>query len=243
MQKDFKVAMKIAYYGVAFFGFQRQNEVLSVSDFLSEKFRSVGIFGEFLASGRTDRGVHASAQVISLNVPHFWDNLEELKTRLNKKLYPYVKIKRIWRVSDEFNARFHAKRRGYCYLLSKQNSPFLNTISLPYLPQNPNLIRLALKELEGQHNFSAFCKSDGCGEKGAIRTIFKARLKEYGGFYIFSFWGSGFLRSQIRLMVGILLEIDKGNLSIDDLKRQLQGEKIYRIPIAPHGLFLTRVDY
>ena len=114
MQKDFKVAMKIAYYGGAFFGFQRQNEVLSVSDFLSEKFRSVGIFGEFLASGRTDRGVHASAQVISLNVPHFWDNLEELKTRLNKKLYPYVKIKRIWRVSDEFNARFHAKRSNKC---------------------------------------------------------------------------------------------------------------------------------
>ena len=86
-------------------------------------------------------------------------------------------------------------------------------------------------------------KNDGSGAKGSVREIYKARLLKRGKFYIFLFWGNGFLRSQIRLMVGYLLEIDKGNLQISDLKKQLLGERIFSIPAPPNGLFLSSVKY
>lgn len=253
---SFKVAMKIAYNGGFFFGFQSQKNVLSVSSVIESALQSVGIFSGFVGSGRTDKGVHASAQVISLEIPYYWRDLNSLKQHLNVKLQPFVKIKQIWRVSKDFNARFSAKRRGYCYILSKQASPFLNPFSLSCPIQNAALLKQALELFVGTYDFKAFMKNGGCGDcedeesvktnktKGqSMRTIYKARLLERKYFWILSFWGNGFLRSQIRLMVGFLLEIDKGNLGLEELKAQLSGEKIYRIPVAPNGLFLTRVDY
>ncbi|RDU63081.1 MULTISPECIES: tRNA pseudouridine(38-40) synthase TruA [Helicobacter] len=260
-QDSIKIAMRIAYNGGAFFGFQSQKDVLSVSGTIEAALQSVGIFSNFVGSGRTDKGVHASAQVISLEIPSYWHNLELLKQHLNAKLFPFIKIKQIWIVSEDFNARFSAKRRGYCYVLSKQNSPFLNAFSLPYSIQNVALFKQALEILVGTYDFRAFMKVGGCGDedinlqckeykakykeiKGrSVRTIYRTRLLERRHFWILSFWGNGFLRSQIRLMVGFLLEIDKGHLGLEELKAQLMGKKIYRIPVAPNGLFLTRVDY
>ncbi len=250
-----KVAMRIAYYGGAFFGFQSQKNVLSVSSALEAALQSIGIFSEFVGSGRTDKGVHATAQVISLEIPYYWHNLENLKQHLNSKLLPWIKIKQIWFVPKDFNARFSAKRRGYCYVLSKHSSPFLNAFSFPYTIQNVSLFKEALNLFVGTHNFKAFMKKGGCGdsyienitnrnaETQSVRTIYKTKLLESKDFWILSFWGNGFLRAQIRLMVGFLLEIDKGYLGLEELKAQLMGEEIYRIPIASNGLFLTRVDY
>lgn len=243
MQKSLKVAMRLAYNGGAFYGFQSQKEVLSISRFLQEKLKSVGIFSTFVASGRTDKGVHASAQVISLKIPIFWADFETLRHQLNTKLSPYIYIKRIWQVRDDFNARFHAKRRGYCYLLSKRNSPFLESFALPYYIQNIAQTKEALQYFVGKHDFRAFMKNGGCGEKNSVRVIFRTDLRENRNFFIISFWGNGFLRAQIRLMVGFLLEIDRGHLSIKDLEAQLKGERIFTIPIVANGLFLTRVDY
>ncbi|TLD84056.1 tRNA pseudouridine(38-40) synthase TruA [Helicobacter sp. MIT 11-5569] len=242
LRKNIKVAMRIAYNGGAFFGFQNQNDVQSVANALECVFRSVGIFSKIVASGRTDKGVHASAQVISLEIPYFWRDLERLRQHLNTKLTPNIYIKRIWEVGKNFHARFSAKRRGYCYVLSKHASPLFAPFSLYYVLKNPNLIQEALKLIVGTHNFEAFMKQ-GSDEKSSVRIIFRAELREFKNFWILSFWGNGFLRSQVRLMVGFLLEIDKGNLTLEDLKEQLLGKWHYRIPISPNGLFLSRVDY
>ncbi|MCI5968978.1 tRNA pseudouridine(38-40) synthase TruA [Helicobacter sp.] len=234
--------MRIAYNGGAFFGFQRQNGRQSVANALENVLHSVGIFSKIIASGRTDKGVHSSAQVIALEIPYFWKDLKGLQALLNTKLAPNITIKRIWEVDRDFHARFSVKRRGYCYVLSKYSSPFLTPFSLHYNLKNPSLMQQALKLFVGTHNFSAF-KKQGSDEKTSVRTIFKAELREFKGFWILSFWGNGFLRSQVRLMVGFLLEIDQGNLTLKDLEAQLLGERRYRIPIAPNGLFLSRVDY
>ncbi|MBX7490878.1 tRNA pseudouridine(38-40) synthase TruA [Helicobacter turcicus] len=239
---SFKVAMRIAYNGSAFFGFQSQNDVQTVANTLESVFKSVGIFSKIVASGRTDKGVHASAQVISLEIPHFWSNLKELKVRLNAKLASNIRIKRIWQVGDDFHARFSVKRRGYCYVLSKRASPFFMPFSLHYDFQNLDLIKQALQLFVGTHNFVAF-KKQGGDEKSNVRTIFRAELREFRDFWILSFWGNGFLRAQVRLIVGFLLEIDRGNLTLEDLRAQLLGEWRYRIPVVANGLFLSRVDY
>ena len=255
MREDsFRVAMRLAYNGGAFYGFQSQKGEKSVATTLKEVFKSVGIFGKIIGSGRTDRGVHSSAQVISLEIPIFWQDLGALQKQLNAKLYPHITIKRMWHTGDTFHARFHAIRRGYCYVLSKNNSPFLNPFALHYNLQNPERIKIALKMFMGEHNFKAFMKKGGCGDKNALceskqttdsttSVIYRAQLREFKKFWVISFWGNGFLRAQVRLMVGFLLEIDRGHLDLKDLESQLKGAMLYRIPVAPNGLYLTRVDY
>lgn len=238
-----KVAMRIAYYGGEFFGFQRQKDKITICGVLEEVFRSVGIFDVCMGSGRTDKGVHASAQVISVSIPEFHRDLQRLKQLLNVKLYPWIKIKQIWQVENEFHVRFSVKRRGYCYVLSQKYSPFLALFSHFYPLKNPFLVQESLDIFRGVYDFSAFMKNGGSGCEGSVREIFHAKLLKRGEFYLISFWGNGFLRSQIRLMVGFLLEIDRGNLGIEDLKKQLLGEKIFSIPAPPNGLFLSRVDY
>ncbi|MCH5322636.1 MAG: tRNA pseudouridine(38-40) synthase TruA [Helicobacter sp.] len=244
-----KVAMKIAYSGANFCGFQEQKKSSnmasnSIAGALREALESVGIFSPFVASGRTDKGVNATAQVISLEIPPFYQDLEKLKKHLNPKLAPLIQIKAIWEVPSHFNARFSAKRRSYCYVLTTHNTPFLAHCALFYNLKNPQILKQALNLFVGEHNFKAFMKKGGSGDKsGSIRKIYRARLIKKGKFWIFNFCGNGFLRSQIRLMVGFLLEIDKENLILEDLKRQLEGEFIFRIPAPAYGLFLTNVKY
>ncbi|MCL9822541.1 tRNA pseudouridine(38-40) synthase TruA [Helicobacter colisuis] len=238
-----KVAMRIAYYGGDFFGFQRQKDQVTICGVLEEVFRSIGIFDLCMGSGRTDKGVHASAQVISVDIPEFHRDFDRLKQLLNTKLYPRIKIKQIWQVESGFHARFSVKRRGYCYVLSQKYSPFWVLFSHFYPLKNPLLVQESLNAFRGIYDFGAFMKNGGSGCESSVREIFHAKLVKRGDFYLISFWGNGFLRSQIRLMVGFLLEIDKGNLRVEDLKRQLLGEKIFSVPAPSNGLFLSRVDY
>lgn len=238
-----KVAMRIAYYGGDFFGFQRQKDQVTICGVLEEVFRSIGIFDLCVGSGRTDKGVHASAQVISVDIPEFHRDFDRLKQLLNAKLYPRIKIKQIWQVESGFHARFSVKRRGYCYVLSQKYSPFWALFSHFYPLKNPLLMQESLNVFRGVYDFGAFMKNGGSGCESSVREIFHVKLVKRGDFYLISFWGNGFLRSQIRLMVGFLLEIDKGNLRVEDLKRQLLGEKIFSIPAPSNGLFLSRVDY
>ncbi|MDE5602429.1 MAG: tRNA pseudouridine(38-40) synthase TruA [Helicobacter sp.] len=237
------VAMKIAYNGSMFFGFQSQRQKYTISNALTKAFESVGIFSPFVGSGRTDKGVHSSGQVISLEIPSFHSHLEELKNLLNTKLYPHIKIKQIWEVSKDFNARFSAKQRRYCYVLSKHYSPFYSVFSHYHILRDKTLLQEAMGYFVGRHNFKAFRKKGGAGSKNCWREIYRVKLIQSRDFYILSFLGNSFLRSQIRLMVGFLLEIDKGKLTLEDLKRQLEGEEIFKIPAPPAGLFLSSVVY
>ncbi|WP_104721819.1 tRNA pseudouridine(38-40) synthase TruA [Helicobacter mesocricetorum] len=237
------VAIKIAYNGSVFFGFQSQSQKYTISNALKEAFASVGIFSHFVGSGRTDKGVHSSGQVISLEIPPFHSHLEGLKNLLNAKLYPYIKIKQIWEVSPTFNARFSAKRRRYCYVLSKHYSPFCSVFSHYHRIKNEALMKEAMGYFVGRHNFKAFRKKGGAGSKNCWREIYRVKLIQSRDFYILSFLGNSFLRSQIRLMVGFLLEIDRERLTLEDLKRQLEGEEIFKIPAPPAGLFLSSIQY
>lgn len=244
MPISLKVAMKVAYKGENFFGFQSQKDKNTIAKALKNALNSTGIFCDFEASGRTDKGVHASAQVISLEIPHFHKDLQNLKQRLNAKLYPEIKIKAIWQVKASFHARFSAKKRSYCYVISQSQNPFLSSFSHFYSIKNPQLLKDSLKNFIGRHDFKAFMKKGGSGDKsGSVREIYQAKLLKKGNFYIFYFQANGFLRAQIRLMIGFLLEIDKGNLSLKDLQNQLNGKEIFRIPAPSCGLFLSGVQY
>lgn len=237
--------MTLSYDGSKFYGFQIQNSgVPTVANRLYEIFSSLGIKSRFDASGRTDRGVHAVAQVISLDLPSFWSDLFALKRNINKKALPSIYVHDIKAVNDDFHARFDAKKRAYRYIVStREPNVFLTPYVLYTKPFDLYKVKEAVKLFEGAHDFALFAK-EGSDVAHYEREIYRSKFYEYGDFFIFGFEADGFVRSQIRLMVSFLLKIGSGLLDKSDLKDQLILRKTFvRDPVAPNGLYLSRIWY
>ena len=240
-----KVMIVLSYDGSQFNGFQIQKgEVNTVAKRLYEVFKSIGIFARFNASGRTDKGVHATYQVIDIDLPDFWSDLKKLKNELNKKLYPSIFIKAIKRVDSNFHARYSAKKRVYRYIISTKNfSPFQSNYLTFVKSFDKRVLRESIKLYEGVHDFKNFKKEHG-GSKTSIRHIYKARFYRYKEYGVFYFEANGFLRSQVRMMVDFLLKINQGKLTNKDLTAQLEDRAITSTTLAPpQGLYLSRVVF
>ncbi len=240
-----KIKLVLEYDGSRFSGFAPQKgSINTVYKALKDSFVSIGIKNDFNASGRTDRGVHASFQVIDIVIPLFWNDLERLKRELNKKLKPYIKIKSISKVDMSFHSRYSAKRRVYRYIVKVgEFEPFLSSYVCFVKSINQELIKEAIKEFEGVYDFDSFKKAHG-GTTNYIREIYKTRFYKYKDYYIFYFEANGYLRSQIRLMVDFLLKISDKKLTIQHLKEQLQNKKVYSRTLADaSGLYLAKVKY
>ena len=240
-----KVKITLSYDGSRFYGFQEQNSgVKTVANEIKYALNRLGIELNFNASGRTDRGVHATYQVIDLLLPNYWSDLKRFQSYLNRQLYPYIHIKSIKRVEESFHARFHAKSRLYRYLIYRGGfSPFLSDYALFKESLNIDLLNKAAKIFEGEHDFKEFYKL-GSDEKSTVRRIKRSFFYTYRDFYIYSVEADGFLRSQIRMMLSFLLKIDDGKLSIDELKDQLELKRVYtKELVEPNGLYLSFVKY
>ncbi len=240
-----RFAVRIAYDGSKFFGSQSQTGGLTVEDCLNKALNRINISSSVVIAGRTDRGVHATGSVFHIDVPKFWTP-EKFKYALSRSLPDSLLIIKINIVDKNFHARFSAKKRVYRYIASTEENknPFQNNyISFIKKDLDLNKINKAIKLFEGKHDFIAFMKV-GSEIESSVRTIFKARIYKHKKLIIFVFEGDGFLRSQIRLMVGFLLKIGYGELNIEDLKNQLLfGKLIFREPALPNGLYLSKIKY
>ncbi len=238
------VKMTISYDGFSYQGSQRQTNKKSVEDRLIEVFKILNIEPKITLSGRTDKQVHATGQVFNIVIPSYWSNFSKLKQVMNYKLPSSIRIRKIQKVSDEFHARFHAKKRVYRYVIStKEVSPFLTNYVTFVKEIDEEKIKEAIKLFIGVHDFEYFHKS-GSEKDNKVREIFDAKFYKYKDFYIFRFEANSYLRSQIRIMVGFLLKISEGKLSNSDLKSQLLREKyVYKTPALPNGLYLSQVKY
>lgn len=233
-----------SYDGSLFFGSQKQPKKNTVEDELLKAFKNLNIDTKIVLSGRTDKEVHATKQVFNCQIPQFWTDFEKLATVLNKKLPNSIKILKISKVDDEFNSRFYAKRRVYRYLItSKPTNPF-NAKYIEYVKNiDEKLLKFAIKEFVGIHDFKYFYKT-GSEKENTKREIFDAKFYKHKDVYVFKFEANSYIRSQIRLMVGFLLQINKQKLTIEDLKRQLNLEKqIFKTPAPANGLYLAKIKY
>ena len=239
------VKVTLSYDGSKFNGFQIQNSgVKTVANKLEKILKSLSIDTKIHASGRTDRGVHATNQVIHLNLPPFWSDIKKLKHMLNQKALPDIHVKQIEVVDESFHARYSAKRRVYRYLVStKTPSVFMTPYILFVDDIDEALIQEAIKKFEGSCDFSYFKKVKG-SDTSSVREIYKARFYKHKDFYVFSFEANGYLRSQIRMMVYFLLEISAKRLSVDDLVEQLEQKRRHCTGVVnPNGLYLTKIKY
>lgn len=240
-----RAKITLSYNGSAFMGSQQQPTTdNTVMGHLITVLHRLKITATPKASGRTDRGVHATHQVIHVDLPDFWDDLQRLKEMLNVQLPSAMRIQRIEWVDDDFHARYSAKRRVYRYIIKEDEiNPFEDNF-VTFLPKiNREIIADAIKCFIGTHNFELFKKS-GCDMDHFVRIIYRAYAYSHKGYFILVFEGNGFLRSQIRLMVGFLLRISAGKATKEQLIEQINCVKRHSTDIAPHnGLYLTHIKY
>ncbi|RXJ77305.1 tRNA pseudouridine(38-40) synthase TruA [Arcobacter sp. F155] len=234
----------ISYDGTKFQGSQTQPNGLSVEDALLKAFKQINIETKIVLSGRTDKDVHATGQVFNCIIPSFWFDLKKLKKVLNHQLPSSISIKSIHQISEEFHSRFHAKKRVYRYLVTTKKP---TVFSADYISYHKNIdeekIKEAIKLFEGVHDFEYFHKK-GSDKDNTVREVFSTKFYKYKDIYVFNFCANSYLRSQIRLMVGILLKISDGKLTLEDLKKQLEKKQHkFKTPASPCGLYLAKVYY
>ncbi len=242
-----RVKIKLSFDGSHFYGFQIQKEkayAKTVMGTLEKAFHSLNIFSNLVGAGRTDGGVHALGQVVHCDLPSFWNDLSKLTYQLNSILHPSIHIKSIECVDPHFHARFHAKKRLYRYIMyDGEYQPFLGAYALHVKPLDITKLNAYAKHFEGTHNFGFF-KKEGGGATKETRTLFKAGAYRHKQFILLYFIGDAFLRSQVRLMSGMLLSLCEGKLNEEALIAQRDKiHKSFYTPIPASGLYLSRVYY
>lgn len=211
-----------SYDGSKFYGSQRQKNHITVQGEIERILQEV--FNEnilLISSGRTDKGVHALAQVSNFKIKNDIP-LEVIKYQINKHLYGKLKITDIEYVDDFFNSRYMASTRTYEYKFKNVNdiSPFeANYISHVNLKDiNLEKINKNLSLFVGTHNFTQYSKTDK-SEKNPIRTIYSANCVYENGTYIAKICGNSFLKSMIRLIMASCIyedeKIIKSRLNLD----------------------------
>ena len=129
-----RIKLTISYDGSHFNGFQIQNnaqKVTTVAGDLTDALKKLNIKTILIGSGRTDQGVHATAQVVHCEIPEFWKDLHRLKKELNRTISPSIYVKEIKEVAQDFHARYSAKKRLYRYAIySGEYQPFLSEYAL-----------------------------------------------------------------------------------------------------------------
>ena len=235
-----RVAITLAYDGTNYLGSQTQEETgNTVFGQVNKVLLKLGIKSKTVPSGRTDRGVHASGQVFHTDLPSFWSDLKKLKSVLNDMLPPSIQVKKINAVDENFHARYGAKKRVYRYFIKASASnpfqsnyfTFLNSVDFENLETN-------VKLFIGEHDFKYFMKT-GSDVNSTSRVVYKAFAYKRQDCVVLNFEANGFLRSQIRLMVGALL-----NLSEEEIIEKLSGAINHKVkPAPPNGLYLAKIKY
>ena len=234
-----RCALTIAYNGTHFLGSQIQKETSNtILGNIQKVLVALGINSKIIASGRTDKGVHATAQICHIDLPDFWNDLKKLKKVLNEMLPHAIIIKKAIKVDDNFHARYGAKRRIYRYIIkSEEKNPFENDF-ITFWHVDLKKIQKNIKLFIGEHDFAGLMKT-GSEVNSTKRIIYKAFAYKHKDKIILNFEANGFLRSQIRLMVGALLK-----LNADEIKEQLTLQNNYKIKPAPsNGLYLAKIKY
>jgi tRNA pseudouridine38-40 synthase len=242
-----KYRITLAYDGTNYFGWQVQLNQPTIQGVLNEALEKLeGAPVTIHAAGRTDAGVHAEGQVASFHLTRQWEG-KALVRAINGNLPQDIRVLEASQTHEDFHARFDANSKTYRYQVytAEVMSPFLVRYSWHY-PYALDLERLIVdsKGLLGTHDFTAFTVAD-CETRTNIRTVTDIEIKKDSHLIKLFFTGDGFLRYQVRTMVGALLEANRGRLkaaSIAELIKK-QDRTLIGAPAPARGLTLMKVGY
>jgi tRNA pseudouridine38-40 synthase len=245
--------LTLAYDGHDFAGWQVQPGLPTVQGTLVSAIEH--LTGEKTlpqGSGRTDAGVHALAQVASVQI-NSTIPVENLRKALNDLLPSAIRVLFAEEMPSDFHARKSAKAKSYRYRIYRQEicPPFLGRYVYhhPY-PLNESAMFDAGSLVIGTHDFTSFAAVDpernrGDAEPNNVRTIFSSEWKREGEEIVYTVRGNGFLHHMVRNLVGTFVMIGKGSLTQGDMRRILElRDRSAAAATAPaSGLFLVSVEY
>lgn len=238
--------LEIAFKGTEFHGWQIQPGVDTVQSTVEAALEQVlRVKTSVMGCGRTDTGVHATQ--FFLHFEHKGEDLlgEDLVRSLNGVLHSDIAVKRLIPVDEKTHARFDAKEREYKYFVHVNKDPFLSGRSLMLFHSlDMNEMNKAAAFLLGKQDFSSFCRT-GSDVKTHLCDVRKAEWIEEKNNYVFSISADRFLRNMVRAVVGTLLDVGAGRMSIEQFKEVIEAQdrtKASKSALAC-GLYLSRVDY
>jgi tRNA pseudouridine38-40 synthase len=240
--------LTIEYDGGPYNGFQAQAGQPSVQASLERAV--AGFCGETLrvhAAGRTDAGVHATGQVVHVDLQKDWPP-ETVRNALNAHLMPEPIVVLDAAVAPEgWHARFSATERSYRYrILNRPSPPGLEKGHVWWVKKwlDAEAMHAAAQVLVGHHDFTTF-RDLACQAKSALKTLDVAQVRREGEEVVLEFQARSFLHRQVRSMTGSIVEVGLGRWTADDLKAALEAADRKRCgTVAPaDGLYLTKVAY
>ena len=239
--------IKFSYDGTNYSGFQAQKGLNTIEKCMEDALTKInnGKKTSITATGRTDKKVHALSQYghadIDVNITE-----KKLKRALNSNLPDDIHVIDTKEVYNDFHARYNVKEKIYKY---KINIGEYNPLERNYVFQyNHELdidsMKKAIKYFEGEHDFRAFV-TDNKEKDNCIRNIYDTNIEKDDNIITITFKGNGFLRYQVRNMVGILIRVGENKLSPETVEKIIESKDRSKAgKTAPaEGLYLVDVIY
>ena len=244
----FRYRVDLEYMGTRYSGWQFQTNARTVAGEIMEAIhratgqRVIEVYG----SGRTDAGVHALHQVAHIDLAKQVDPAEFLRM-VNDELPGDINLLKVELAPEGFHARHSATARSYVYRISRRRSAFdkpvvwwvRDPLDVPAMAQ-------AAKSLCGLHDFSAFAQADPSKPDESTKVKVEAvEVLEQGSDIFIRIQGSHFLWKMVRRIVGVLVEVGRGKLTVLDVARIMaaSGTSVAEFTAPPSGLSLEKVTY
>ena len=239
--------IKFSYDGTNFCGYQKQPQKRCVESELEKALYDINNHTKtkVIGAGRTDRGVHANYQCACFDID-VDITLYKLKCALNSLLPEDIHVFSTEIVDKDFHARFMAKKKTYKYII---NCGEYNPIERNYVYQygkelDVEKMKKEIKSFIGVHDFKPFVSEEAVKED-YTREIYDAHIEQDGDKIIIYFTGTGFMKYQVRNMVGVLFKIGKGKLDLGIVNKIFDDPKNakYITTMRREGLYLDNIEY
>jgi len=245
--KDFsRFKLFIEYDGTRYSGWQKQENAKTVQGTIVQIVKEIFVkdFVDLQGSGRTDSGVHALCQIAHLDVKTVLAP-EIIRIKLNDLLPSDINIIEVQKTNNSFHARHDTKSRSYLYQISRRRTAFGKKYVWWIKDKiDFNKMDSAAKLFVGMHDFVSFSDDDP-EEKSTKVLIDNIQIKEEGDLILIRIVGSHFIWKMVRRIVGVLVEVGRGNKTENDVLNYLnkKSSEPAKYTAPPSGLYLERVLY
>ena len=238
----------VEYDGRPYRGYQIQDNLPSIQGSIEKAILAFsGQKVRLVTAGRTDTGVHATGQVLHMDLEQDW-RPEVVRDAINAYLIPEpITILEAQIAADDFSARYSAKGRRYLYrILNRRSPPALDQGRVWHVkrPLDAEAMHEAAQVLVGLHDFTTF-RDLQCQAKSPIKSLDVARVWRQGDEIHLAFEARSFLHRQVRSMTGSIAQVGLGRWTKDDLAKALEAKdrQACGVVAPPDGLYLVGVEY
>ena len=246
--KTYRYFIKLAYNGKNYHGWQRQDNAGSVQEVVEDALSK--IFGDKITltgAGRTDAGVHAREFFAHFDFhTSYWKRELQRKThKLNGFLPKDIKVFEIFKVRDDMHARFDAESRTYEYIITTAKDPFIEDFAwYVYGEMDVDRMNEGASILLEYNDFTSFSKLHS-----QVRTnnceIMSAVWEKRNDLLVFTITADRFLRNMVRAIVGTLVDVGKGKITLEDFRNIIEARNRSEagLSVPAQGLYLTAIQY